>query len=279
MKKIFILGAFLVTVVCGAGCQPQTLSRVSDSSHKINLDEGLDTTSSLNDLKQRIFTEKDFTKFGLGATALREQKEFTFQVKINSEIPMYTFHTASFNSSTQGKIEIFRDRELSKPFQTISLDPNLFQSENVPLFFNVLDINFDGFSDVGVVAEGGAQWVSYHYWAFDKKSGKFITTPLTNDFKKISFGNDLIFDYDKKQIAAIGLIGAVGSYKKTYQFRNNRLFLVEEIEQYNKVKEGKLSKTNHPNLQCEIIRKIYNSGKLPQETKETSEYECKNFIN
>ena len=122
------------------------------------------TTGSLSDLRERVFTEADFNGFGLAAPALSNPQEFTFKVRINPKLPVYSFLVVPFTSGMQGHIDVFRGQNTAKPQQVIRLDPDMWLRDRVPTFFNVADINFDGYADIGVVVEGGAQWGSYEYW-------------------------------------------------------------------------------------------------------------------
>lgn len=220
------------------------------------------TTSAVKD--EKILSEKDFNGMGL-ASGNQNGKEDFFKVQINPTLPVYAFHVASFTATTRGHIEVFKGQE-TKPIQVINLDPNMWLSDEVPAFFNVQDINFDGVSDMGVVVEGGALWGSYQYWIYDNKTGTFITAPITQDFRKITF-NSITFDTNKKQVIASGLIGAVGGYKNIYQFQNGRLKPVEESEHENVVVEDDGVNTQNPTIHCSTIIKKYNGDKVSTTTQ------------
>jgi len=213
----------------------------------------IDTTSTLADLGNRVFTVKDFKGFGLMASALCDQNKFTFKIRVASGLPIYAIRVVSASDSP-GHVDVYRGEAMGTPLQVVKLDRNIFLGGN-PSVFNVADINFDGYADIGVVVDGGALWVAYQYWVYDKQTGTFKQTPVTKDFKAISFGHRLTFDTIKKQVIATGPIGAVGGYRNTYQFRDGRLLPLIEIEEMNKVVDDNNANTNHPTIHCSIKTK------------------------
>ncbi len=256
--KLLILFSLLTISGCGFYSKNSTLQTTSSTSS--NMDADLDTTSTLQDLSQRIFTEKDFSSFGLGATALRNQNEFSFKVQINPTVPTSTFRVVSFNAFVPGYIEFFQQNEF-RSIQKFELDPNMINNDNIPLFFNVADINFDGYADIGIPMESGALWIAYQYWIYNPQTQFFVKAPVTKDFGKIHFGLSLTFDKTKKQIIATGVSSASQSYKNTYQYTSGRIVPVEEIEQENTVVKNEKANTDNPDLECKISTKKYVGGK------------------
>lgn len=240
----------------------KSIGKLSETSQSPNTNRVVKT--------DKILTEKDFNGMGL-ASREQNQKEDYFKVQINPKLPVYTFHVASFTTTSGGYIEVFKGNE-TKPIQKIILNPNMWLSDEVPAFFNVQDINFDGISDIGVVVEGGALWGSYQYWVFDNKTGKFIAAPVTDDFRKITF-NSITFDTNKKQVIASGLIGAVGGYRDIYQFQNGRLKPLEESEHENVVVQDDKTNTQNPTIHCSTTIKNYNGDKVSTTTQEL-DHEC-----
>lgn len=173
---------------------------------------------------EKILTEKDFPGgYGLQLYRPNEQEE-TFRVRIHPNLPPYVFHVVSFSASPTSSIEIFHSTTDTKPFQTIPLDPNARFGEMSPVFFTVQDINFDGFSDIGVPFEGGAKWTAYQYWTYDPKTGTFVSSPAAKDMLKIGY-NFISFDKAKKQITADNLVGS-GS-RRLYQFQKGRILPIK----------------------------------------------------
>lgn len=224
--------------------------------------------------QQQGTEKKDVTPTPVIATSTPQRNlvEDTFSLQDSPDLPRYTFHVTSFTSTTQGKIEIFKDNDLRKPMQVIKLNPNSFLADEIAGSFSIQDINFDGLSDIGVVVDGGAKWASYQYWIYDKKTGRFISAPITKDFGKIGF-NEIEFNKEKKQVTTRNFSG-VGSLKSVYQFANEHLRLLEEREEQNIVKEGQeTAQTSTPALQCEITVKNY-VGSSVRVITQVLDHEC-----
>lgn len=208
--------------------------------------------------QQQQVEKKDVVQTPAVVTSTPERNlvEDTFSVQDSPDLPQYKFHVTSFTSTTQGRIEIFQDNDLHKAVQVIKLNPKSFLAGEIAGSFSIQDINFDGFSDIGVVVDGGAKWASYQYWIYDKKTGRFVTAPITKDFEKVRF-NEIKFNKEKKRVTTHNFLG-VGSLKSVYQFANGHLGLLEEREEQNVIKEDQeTSETTTPALQCEITVKNY----------------------
>jgi hypothetical protein len=152
---------------------------------------------------------------------------------------------------------VFRGENKDTPFQRILFDQNIASSKDVPLFFNVADINFDGYADVGILAEGGAMWGAYQYWIYDKTTDRFITARITDDFRKIHSGFGFVFNKDTKQVVVSGVGPVSMGYKYTYQFKNARLFPFERIDQETVVVDNEKTKTDEPVFQCKKTIRTY----------------------
>ncbi len=280
MRKILFLLIFLIlagTAFRGQEQSPdQTTETRSTSASKSSGPPPLDTVSTLTDLSKRVFAVKDFNGFGLGATALGDQKEFTFKIRVASELPIYAIHVVASVADSQGHIDVYRRAATGTPLQVFKLDPKAFCASSVPFFFNVADINFDGYADIGVLVDGGALWGAYQYWVYDKHTGTFAHAPVTDDFKAVSFGYRLTFDTIKKQVVATGAIGAVGGYRNTYQFRNGRLLPLIETEKMNVVVDDTNANTDHPTIRCSIKTKNHSGSKITT-TTEILNKSCEEF--
>lgn len=277
MKKL--LFPLIFSILAGAALgneQPpaQNTETPAASSPESSVLSPLDTTSTLTDLRKRVFTVKDFKGFGLMASALGNQKEFTFKIRVAPGLPIYAIHVVSA-SDPPGHIDVYRGKAMGAPLQVFKLGPDTFLGGN-PSVFNVADINFDGYADIGIVVDGGALWSAYQYWVYDKQTGTFKQTPVTEDFKAISFGYRLAFDTKTKQVIATGPIGAVGGYRNTYQFKNGRLLPLIEIEQLNRVVDDKKARANHPTIHCSIKTKRH-TGNTTKTTTQILNKACPGF--
>jgi hypothetical protein len=277
MRKLLFLLIFSILAGASLGNkQPpnQHTETPAASSPESSVLPPLDTASTLADLKNRVFTVKDFKGFGLMASALRDQKEFTFKIRVASGLPIYAIHVVSVSDSP-GHIDVYRVEAMGTPLQVIKLGLKTFLGGN-PFGFNVADINFDGYADIGVVVDGGALWSAYQYWIYDKQTGTFKQTPVTEDFKAISFGYRLTFDTLTKQVIATGPIGAVGGYRNTYQFKNGRLLPLIESEEMNVVVDDKNARANHPTMHCSIKTKRH-TGNTTKTTTQILNKACPGF--
>jgi hypothetical protein len=270
VKKILCLLVFLILDGAAFRGKEQPPAQSSEtpatSSPKSGVLPPLDTVSTLTDLSKRVLAVKDFKGWGLGATALRDQKEFTFKIQIASGLPIYKIYVASASDS-QGHIDVYRGEVTGTPLQIIKLDPKAFCAKSVLFFFNVADINFDGYADIGVLVDGGALWGAYQYWVYDKQTGTFAPAPVTEDFRAISFGYKLTFDTLKRQVIATGAIGAVGGYRNTYQFKNGRILPLVEIEEMNVVVHDNNANTDHPTIHCSITTKHHHGSTIGTTTQ------------
>jgi len=66
-------------------------------------------------------------------------------------------------------------------------------------FFEVKDINFDGYLDIAVVRDGGATWASQTWWLFSPASGKFVSNDFTQALSQID-NNGLKLDEARQNI-------------------------------------------------------------------------------
>ena len=215
-----------------------------------------------------IFTETDLENF---FAVNRNPHDQTFYLQINKNIPAYTLHVVSFSTSTGdlGYIEIARGIN-TKPIQKITLNPNDFRAEDVPLTFTAHDINFDGYLDIGIVVNGGAKWASYQYWIFNPKTGKFVTSALTKDFSNV-ISNQIKFDTKHKQIITNNFYGPAITNKTVYQVVGGRLKIMEEYHQ-----EQSTDENSQPIEKCTITVKKYMESKV-KATNEVINKSCPGY--
>jgi hypothetical protein len=101
-------------------------------------------------------------------------------------------------------------------------DPELFLR-----FFEVRDVNFDGFLDIAVLHEFGAQWGRQTWWVFSPLSGKFISDEFTKELGQVSH-NGLILDAAQQNIVAKHLtdLTGCGPTQDVYHVTESRLALM-----------------------------------------------------
>ena len=272
MKPVILLLPFLFL---GAGCASVGLTTVTvPTSVNTTSSTGV-ATSTRPDHDDTVYTEKDFSGFGViekYQDQIRDMPEYFFHVQISPQVPVYTFHVVSTDEKTNtvGYIEVFRGPETAKPLQTIKVHPEFLG--NAPLFFNVHDINFDGYSDIGIVQDGGALWGSYQYWVFEPASGLFVTSPATDDFRKLSMTNNISFDTRNRRITTDELVGVSIKYHTIYQFQNGRILPLEEDKQEN-VMQNPEDNSSSPALKCILTTTKY-VGKKETVTTNTVMHGC-----
>lgn len=256
MPLIFLL---LVSVsLMGSGCQNEIPAKTILTTPS--------SQSTSTTLDQITLTQQDFDGFGVSDRYPRPQRqEQTFRIQLKPDLPLYFFHVLSKESN--GKIDVFRASTSSAPLQTLFLDPNRIAIEDTPLFLNIADINFDGYPDIGVLAEGGALWGAFEYWTYDLKSGLFIRTPAAQDMREIKH-NGITFDPVHKQIVTNSLIGAIGGIRSIYEYENNRIYLKKEYRQENREIDNKST------IHCIVQIDTYQNGKSIQKTQKSTDHEC-----
>jgi hypothetical protein len=90
-------------------------------------------------------------------------------------------------------------------------------------FFELKDINFDGYLDVAVVRDGGATWASQTWWVYSPTSGKFISNDFTQALSRID-NNGLQLDEAHQDITAYrySYPEGCGQTKDIYHVEQNR---------------------------------------------------------
>lgn len=220
--------------------------------------------------REKIYSAADFN--GHGRTNKSDRTNEIVHVEINPQLSPFTFLVNSFSSTTRGAIYVYHDSK-PEPIQIINLeDPDMFLGDRIHEFFNVTDINFDGYLDIGVLIEGGANWGAYQYWLFDTNTNTFIENSFTQDFQKLNF-NQIIFDQTNKQITINNFCGTLICDKDIYQITDNRLNLFESYHQeqpYSSDNDGTPLKT------CVTTVEKHHENKITK-TENTSENYCDGY--
>ena len=192
-------------------------------------------TSMIAGQEQKVLTAEDFAKGNVDRGSGRES--LALKIQINKRLPPYTIHiipdpAASDSEGSDirlhhvGWIEISAG-ESNSILQKIDIHTRAWVS-NLTGYFTAEDVNFDGFIDIAVVNDYGAKWVSVSYWLYDKRTGRFITSPLTKELKRITHAEREL-DNKTKQIRFTDYIG-VCPQNKTYKVTGGHLLLMEKEE-------------------------------------------------
>jgi hypothetical protein len=187
---------------------------------------------------EEILTAEDFEDFRMIEGP--QMDEETFLLKVSDKLPPYQFRIVPLPPKKDraedewaehpvGRIEISAGDPL-RVVQTIQVDTRA-DAGDLRHFFQVMDINFDGYLDVAVVDDWGAKWVRQKFWLFDQKTGRFITNSLTDDLHRLG-DNGLDLDENNKEITAKQLTVTPGIQSRIYRIKNGHLELVgwEETE-------------------------------------------------
>ncbi|HUI42904.1 MAG TPA: hypothetical protein VL523_13140 [Terriglobia bacterium] len=76
-------------------------------------------------------------------------------------------------------------------------------------FFEVRDVNFDGYLDVAIVRESGAKWGTQTWWLFSPESGQFVSNDFTRALGQVR-ANGLELDAAHSTIVAPHLTSLTG---------------------------------------------------------------------
>lgn len=96
-------------------------------------------------------------------------------------------------------------------------------------FFEVKDVDFDGYLDFAVLREYGAKWASQTWWVFSPASGTFISNDFTKALGRVS-ANGLVLDAARHDIIAPHLttMTGCGGTRDIYHVEDGRLVLIHK---------------------------------------------------
>jgi len=185
--------------------------------------------------KQKVYTAEDFRKGtverGSGPDAL------TLLVEIGPNLAPYQFHfvpdqaeaaLAAGNSEKPrhvGRIEISR-RSSAAVIQTIEIESHLPMADAIK-WFDARDISFDGYLDVAIPFESGAQWMSFTFWFFDKSQGRFVSGALSDELREIR-ANSIDVDAQVQEIHAWHLGADCPGLHEIFKIVDGHLILVRD---------------------------------------------------
>jgi hypothetical protein len=150
-----------------------------------------------------------------GEDDLRAGMTCTF--RINSKLPLFTFHFPGRPDNTLGDLDIIAGTS-SEVVQTIdnTTDPNAIAPAKAKGVLAVVDANFDGYQDLQLMSQcGGTGNCSYDFYLYDPKANQFVH----NDF--LSSLTTPSFDQAKKQVTTSSN-GSVSDWEnETYRYEND----------------------------------------------------------
>lgn len=115
--------------------------------------------------------------------------------------------------------------ENNSKVQTLSVELDLPDDYWIKRELAKQDINFDGYTDIGVHERGGAKWGKIHFWLYDPEAKRFYHNSLTEEISKLTHAN-FWTDPKTRQIKISKFHGAeIKEY--TYQLVEEHLHLVE----------------------------------------------------
>ena len=121
--------------------------------------------------------------------------------------------------------------------QTLSVELDLPDDHWIERELAKQDINFDGYTDIGIHERGGAKWGKIHWWLYNPEAKRFYRNSFTEELSRLTQANFWI-DPKTRQIKISKFHGAeIKEY--TYQLIEEHLRLVESTYIYQLV-DGQL---------------------------------------
>lgn len=193
----------------------------------------------------KILSAEDFVKGQIDRGSGRES--LALRIQINPRLAPYNFQvipdlavsdSPGSNNPTHhvGWIEISVG-ESSSMLQKIDVRTKAGVS-SLTRYFRAEDVNFDGFLDIAVLYDFGAKWGSVNYWLYDKRTGRFITSSLTRELKRITHA-DKELDNKTKTIRFVSYVGTCPQ-NESYKIMNRHLVLIGTEERICTVKGQKV---------------------------------------
>ena len=159
-----------------------------------------------------------------GEEDLRGGMTCTF--RINTTLPLFTFHFAGKEDNTFGDIEVTEGTS-SKILQTIenTTDPGLIMPAKMKDVLTAVDANFDGYKDLQLLSNCGATGnCSYDFYLYDPKANQFVHNDFLTSLTSPSF------DQAKKQVTTHSNSSAADWNTETYQYRDGQYTLIYRQE-------------------------------------------------
>lgn len=124
-----------------------------------------------------------------------------------------------------GKVDIIDKADNNKALQSIDFEKDQLTPQNSDYFVVLVDMNFDGYTDVRVLQSQGVQNIYYDAWLFDPATRKFVK----ND--ELSELGDAGFNVSDKTVTSFESLSATDKLDRTFTFENGKLVEKTRIEQ------------------------------------------------
>jgi len=182
---------------------------------------------------QKILTAEDFVKNQLDRGSGNEP--VTLVVQIHPKLPAYQFRlvpdlSATGNYSERrrhvGRIEISQFGS-GMALQTIEVESHSDFLSFIQ-WFTARDMNFDGYLDIAATDDRGAQWMSFNYWLFDDRSGRFVSNAFTDQLRQQLAANSIDLDPKVQEIHASYLGRECPGGQSIFKVENGHLVLSQQ---------------------------------------------------
>lgn len=164
--------------------------------------------------------------------SLNANKETTCKFTVHNTLSAYYFHVVSDSNNTMKQIEINTGNNKTIT-QTLPIPPRTETPRTGDTFFQMEDINFDGYKDIKLLTAWGATGnMIYTYWLFDPSKNNFFannTISLSNPTRDIA----------TRTITTHSNLGMAGcAYNsETYRFDSNGKLVLTRSEAQNWVEK------------------------------------------
>lgn len=183
-------------------------------------------TAAVQAQKAKVLTAEDFAQ---GAPKCSKGTA-SFTVKVGVEQPVYQIRLIEDPVSAEtatlhhvGRIEVSQGGALR---QTINV--NSIWDDSLCNYFEMSDVNFDGYLDIAVLRDAGGKWMRRDYYIFDPASGHFVTNALTEDLAQVQ-SSSIVLDHETEQIEAPFFKGRCAG-EDIYKINHGRLEKIQEQE-------------------------------------------------
>jgi hypothetical protein len=144
--------------------------------------------------EDHVFTADDFAATHRIGAWDEQGREIAYQVRVHDGLPVYRIRLLPDQPGTDtdsaseprhvGRVEISLAGSPAV-LQTIEVESR-HGARHFTAFFDVKDVNLDGYADLAFWSDGGAKWGSYTWWLFDPASGRFVRNALSHDLDQLT---------------------------------------------------------------------------------------------